>query len=138
MGWLFGKSDAPKGKPKVLIVDDELENQLLAQTLIQSIGADAMTASSGGEALSMARAHKPALILLDIVMPVMDGLQTLERLKKDSATKAIPVFMVSSRKQDFDLAVQLGAKTCIYKPYNNDEFTAAIRAQLGLPPTTLF
>lgn len=132
---LFTSSETEVGRPTVLLVEDEPENQLLGKMLLGRLPITLLLAGSGSACVSIARANPTLdLILLDIVMPGMDGLQALELLKADAKTKDIPVLMLSSREKDYDRAKQLGAWGCLPKPYDNDAFVARIRSVLGLDP----
>jgi CheY-like chemotaxis protein len=83
-------------RPKILVVDDEPFNvDFLAQEL-DDLGYDVVTASNGLEALEQAHAQRPDLVLLDIMMPVLDGFAVLERLKADDATRDLPVVVISA------------------------------------------
>lgn len=84
----------------VLIVDDEEDIRVIAQMgLEMGAGWHVLTASSGKEALSMAAMHQPDVILLDMMMPDMDGRATLQQLKANSATRRIPVILVTAKVQ---------------------------------------
>jgi CheY-like chemotaxis protein len=80
----------------VLVVDDEVRNVKLLQALLHADGHATITASNGKEALVSAVANKPDLILLDIMMPDMDGFETVARLKADPRTQPVPVIMVTA------------------------------------------
>ncbi len=131
---LFTKKATQVGRATILLVEDEPENQLLGRMLLGTLPVNLLLAASGSACLSIARANPDIdLILLDIVMPGMDGLQALELLKADPKTKDIPVLMLSSRERDYDRAQKLGAWGCLPKPYDNDVFVERIRSLLGLP-----
>lgn len=84
----------------VLIVDDEEDIRAIAQMgLEMGAGWHVLTAGSGKEALSMAATHQPDVILLDMMMPDMDGRATLQQLKANSATRRIPVILVTAKVQ---------------------------------------
>ncbi|HEY7678582.1 MAG TPA: response regulator [Candidatus Methylomirabilis sp.] len=106
--------------PKVLIVDDEIHIVKIIAYKLRGAGYDVASAADGVEALEAVRADRPDLILLDIMMPRMDGYQTLETLKGDPATRDIPVFLltVKSREADRQRGWQLGCDDYITKPFS--------------------
>lgn len=98
-------------KGKVLIVDDVKIFQRMTGMALESNGYQVCTASNGREAVEKARVEMPDMILMDIIMPEMDGYQACEAIKKDAATKGIPVIMLTSiaKKDAIMLALQSGA-----------------------------
>ncbi len=106
-------------KRKVLIADDELYIRLL---LSSALGRDytVLEASDGEEAVNIARSQKPDLILMDVMMPKLDGIGACHILKSDIDTKAIPIIMVSVRtdKLDQDFSKEMGADDYITKPFS--------------------
>ncbi len=119
----------------ILLVEDEEENRLLGTTLLRRLRVDLLIAKNGAEALAVAYDKVPDLILLDISMPVMNGLEVLARLKEDSKTRDIRVIMLTSsrRVEDFKQAEFLGAKGFLSKPYEIDAFLPRICLELGIP-----
>lgn len=115
---------------KVLIVDDSGTELTQMRNLAESAGWNAVTASNGSEAVSKAQAEKPNLILLDIIMPGMDGFETCRQLQADPATRDIPVVFVSSKNQKADQmwAKMQGGKTLIGKPYEPAQILDALKA----------
>lgn len=122
-------------KPTILLVEDEEENQLLGLTVLKPLGVEVLLAQNGREALALAAERIPDLILLDIIMPGMTGLEVLEKLKADAKTKDIPVMMLTSRQvvDEFRKAQELGAKGFLNKPYDIDAFLARVCLELGVP-----
>lgn len=122
-------------KTTILLVEDEEENQLLGMTVLKPLGVEVLLAQNGREALALAAEKVPDLILLDIIMPGLTGLEVLERLKADAKTKDIPVMMLTSRQvpEEFRKAQELGAKGFLNKPYDIDAFLSRVCLQLGLP-----
>ncbi len=119
---------------RVLLVDDNPVNlQVLYQALEQQ-GYELLIAQSGEEALEIAVAAKPALILLDINMPGMDGFETCARLKEDEATREIVIIFLSARDQVQDKVrgLQLGAVDYVSKPFQFEEVVARVNTQLEL------
>jgi len=121
--------------PKILLVEDEEENFLLGMTLLKKLEAEVFLAKNGPEALSLAFAKVPDLILLDINMPMMNGFEVLEKLRVEPKTTDIAVIMLTSMTApaDFKRAQKLGAKGFLNKPYDIDNFLARVCLELGIP-----
>ena len=103
------------GKKKILVVDDEQAFLRVLQNRLESMGYEVVTASNGKEALEKIKTDKPDAVLLDIMMPVLDGIQTLKEIRKKD--KNLPVFMltVSSDTERFKSAKDLNASGFIIK-----------------------
>ena len=116
---------------KLLIVDDERLISGVIATILQSSGYQALRAVSGGEALLMAASHLPDLMLLDLGLPDMDGMQVLAKIREWSD---IPIIVVSARQDETDkvLALDAGANDYITKPFGNAELLARIRTALRI------
>ena len=106
--------------PKILVVDDEIHIIKIIAYKMRSAGYEVASARDGVEALEQVRAGRPDLILLDVMMPRMDGFQTLEALRADPATRDIPVFLltVKSKEADRQRGFQLGADDYLTKPFS--------------------
>ncbi len=117
---------------KILIVDDERSITSLITSMLQEFGYATIEASTGEEALSIAQAEQPDLILLDINLPGIDGFQTLKRLKNNVGTGRIPVILLSGIKDAKEKAkgLNLGASDYITKPYSSLELEARVRLLL--------
>ena len=116
----------------VLVVDDDPVNRMLLARTLKAQGHVVRTAADGAEALDVLRVQEPDVVLLDIVMPVMDGMTALERIKADPALRAVPVIMVSGL-EDFDSVIrciELGAEDYLQKPFDPVLLRARIRAAL--------
>ena len=115
---------------KILICDDSPAELSNLRTMLTDLGHHTITASTGADAVTKAVAEKPAMILMDIVMPDMDGYEACRRLQADPGTKGIPVVFVSSKNQKADhlWAKMQGAKALIGKPYTADQVTEVVRA----------
>ena len=116
----------------ILIVEDNPANMKLATFLLQSVGHVVLNASDAEIGLTMARNEKPALILMDIQLPGMDGLQATALLKQDAATRAIPVIALTALAMKGDEA-RIRAAGCdayIAKPMSYTAFLATVAAQL--------
>ena len=110
------------GEKKVLIADDEAYIRLLVKSILGR-DYDILEAKDGEEAIDVARTHSPDLILMDIMMPRLDGVGACSVIKADSLTKEVPVIMVSARgdKLDQEYARDMGADSYITKPFMSQE-----------------
>jgi two-component system, cell cycle response regulator DivK len=117
---------------KVLVVEDNPANMTLAVFLLQSVGHTVLSAIDAEAGLTMARDEQPNLILMDIQLPGMDGLEATALLKHDAATRAIPVIALTAlaMKGDEERIRAAGCDGYIAKPMRYREFLAAISAQL--------
>lgn len=108
---------------KVLIADDSNTERLNLKQILESAGYEVIAASSGNEAKALAESQSPDLIMLDIIMEDGDGYQACRALKRNPATQAIPVIMVSSKSNPVDKqwAQKLGANAYIVKPYKDED-----------------
>jgi len=115
---------------KVLVVDDSTVDVNSLKTILSDIGCFVITASNGVEAVAKAKAEKPAMVFLDIVMPDMDGYEACRQLAADPATKHIPVVFVTSKGQKADQVWgQLqGAKGYIVKPARPEQVVEQLKA----------
>jgi two-component system cell cycle response regulator DivK len=120
---------------RVLIVEDNLANMKLAMFLLQSAGHTVLTATDAELGLALARDEQPNLILMDIQLPGMDGLQAIELLKGDDATRTIPVIALTAlaMKGDEERIRAAGCDAYIAKPMRYKEFLATVTAQLCRP-----
>lgn len=118
---------------KVLIVEDYQPIRELAVRLLLSQGYDSIEVGTGEEALAVAPAEKPDLIMLDIGLPGIDGWETLERLQADPATSHIPVVIVTAmgRADDIVRGYSLGASYYVVKPYRIDGLLHAFKVALS-------
>jgi len=121
-------------KKRILVVDDEADVAKVIQIRLTANGYEVLSACDGPEGLELAQKEKPDLILLDILMPDMDGFQTLEKLKRDSQTKSIPVIMLTAQSQlnDVTKATNLGAEDYIVKPFDSIAMLVKIKKALQL------
>ena len=117
---------------KVLIVEDNVTNMKLATFLLQSAGHTVLSASDAEGGLTLARGEQPHLILMDIHLPGMDGLEATALLKRDIATSGIPVIALTAlaMKGDEERIRAAGCDGYIAKPMRYQEFLATIAAQL--------
>ncbi len=119
----------PAKKTTIVAADDDPQLLRLVTRNLQLEGYDVMAASDGQQALEQIEAHVPDLVLLDVMMPRMDGFAVLQRVREYSA---VPVIIVTARGQDQDKirGLDLGADDYLTKPFNVDELVARVRAVL--------
>ena len=119
--------------PKILIIEDNATNMTLAIFLLQSAGYTVVSATDAETGLTLARAEQPDLILMDIQLPGMDGLQATALLKKDESTRAIPVIALTAlaMKGDEERIRAAGCDGYIAKPMRYQEFLATIALHLA-------
>jgi len=117
---------------KILVVDDVIDNIRLLSLELQHQGYAALTASSGRQGLEIAATEHPDVILLDVMMPDMDGIEVCRRLKADPETRMIPVILVTAMGLDENVVTGLdaGADDYVSKPYRREVLAARIRAAL--------
>jgi two-component system cell cycle response regulator DivK len=121
----------------ILIVEDNAANMKLAKFLLESAGHTVVSATDAETGLTLARDERPNLILMDIQLPGMDGLQATALLKQDDATRAIPVIALTAlaMKGDEERIRAAGCDGYIAKPLAYREFLATVSAQLVKAPT---
>ncbi|MCX7766085.1 MAG: response regulator [Candidatus Sumerlaeia bacterium] len=118
---------------KILAIDDENDVLLMIKTALNSEGYEVITATNGYDGLAMAEEQHPDLIILDLMMPEMDGFEVLSQLKSNDLTGQIPVIVVSgiSDRQKIRTALSKGTDYYIIKPYDYDELINKVRLALG-------
>jgi len=116
-------------KPKILVVDDEPDAVELIEFNLRSAGYDVITAADGEEALRKARASIPDLILLDLMLPEVDGLEVCKILRRDPATSALPIVMLTAKAAEVDriLGLELGADDYVTKPFSPRELLLRVK-----------
>lgn len=119
-------------RPKILIVDDEPFNVDYLEQELEDLHYDTLSAGNGREALAQVAARKPDVILLDIMMPELDGFQVLERLKADPATRNLPVIIISAMNdlKSVVRGIELGAEDYLPKPFEPVLLRARLEASL--------
>ena len=128
----MARSTSNKPKPRVLVVEDEQDLRDLIDYNLAREGFDTILTESGEQGLRRARQDQPALVLLDLMLPGMDGLEVARRLKNDRQTASIPVIMVTAKGEDADVVagLELGADDYITKPFSPRVLLARVRAVL--------
>jgi len=116
-------------KSTVLVVDDEPRILRFVRAELEAAGFEVLTASDGSSALELVESHSPDLVVLDVIMPGMDGFEVLRRLR---SRRAVPVILLTARGSDADKVrgLDLGADDYLTKPFSPDELSARIRAVL--------
>jgi len=124
-----------KKSPLILVVDDEEPLLKLLRVNLTADGYRVITASNGISALALLEEHKPDLILMDIIMPNMDGYQACSMIKRDKSTRSIPVVMLTSLDYELNkkLAEEVGADGYITKPFTQKELLDTIGKFLEIP-----
>jgi CheY-like chemotaxis protein len=119
---------------KILVVDNEEYIQEVTKVCLETVASwEVLTAGSGQEGIAKAEAYQPDVILLDVMMPDMDGFTTFEKLQANQATQAIPVILLTAKIQAADRRryAQKGMTAAIAKPFNPLELAGQIAAALG-------
>ena len=126
----------PTGRPVVMVIDDEEDILDLIQMILEEAGIRTITALTGHEGLQRLYREKPDLILLDIMMPDLDGMELLKILKIEESTASIPVAMLTAKVEPKDkmAALQEEAIDYICKPFTPQELVARVKALLARKP----
>ncbi len=126
-------SPTPEGKASILIVDDSPTELYVLKNLVEGAGYHAITASDGESGIAQARSTKPALILMDVVMPGLNGFQATRQLSRDPETANIPIIIVTTKGQETDRTwgLRQGAKDYVVKPIVAADLLAKIQSVLG-------
>jgi len=116
-------------KSKILVVDDEPEAVELVEFNLRQAGFDVVAAADGTDALKKARSVLPSLIVLDLMLPEIDGLEICKLLRRDSATARIPIIMLTAKAAEIDriIGLELGADDYVTKPFSPRELILRIR-----------
>jgi two-component system alkaline phosphatase synthesis response regulator PhoP len=125
-----GRTPAPQRLGRVLVVEDEPDVAELLRYNLQKEGWEVVTVANGAEVLRRVREARPDVILLDIMVPQLNGWEVCRRLKQDAETRTIPIIMVTGRVEEGDkvLGFELGADDYVTKPFSPRELIARIRA----------
>jgi two-component system, cell cycle response regulator len=123
-------------KPKILTVDDSQTIRSIIKKMLSEYECDIIEACDGLQGLDMAKKEAPHLIILDIDMPGMNGLELLMNLRNDDRFMRTPVFMLTSKSkaENIRIAMELGISAFIAKPFKRELFVAKVQKVLALPP----
>lgn len=115
---------------KILVVDDSPTERLALQEVLARNGYEIITAESGEEAIQRSKADKPDLILMDVVMPGMNGYHATRTISRDDATRNIPIIMCTTKGEETDKiwGMRQGAYAYLVKPLDHNDLLARIRA----------
>jgi DNA-binding response OmpR family regulator len=121
------------GKQRILAVDDESDLLLIIKTALFSEGFEVATALNGFDALAMAQENPPDLIILDMMMPEMDGFEVLKRLRESPKTEVVPVIMLTgvSERGKIRQALDSGIDYYIVKPFEFHDLISKVKVALG-------
>lgn len=114
---------------KVLVCDDERHIVRLIQINLEKNGFEVVTAFDGKEGLEKIKSEKPNMVVLDVMMPYMDGFEVLKNLRREPETEALPVIMLTAKAQDKDVfeGYHYGADLYLTKPFNPQELVAFVK-----------
>ena len=118
--------------PKILVVDDEPDVVELIEFNLKAAGFAVITADDGAEALRQARAQTPDLVVLDVMLPGMDGLEVCKQLRRENATARVPILMLTAKAAEIDrvLGLELGADDYVTKPFSPRELVLRVKSLL--------
>lgn len=121
--------------PKILVVDDEEDVVRLLEFRLSKEGFDVICCGDGQTAITLMEQHKPDLVVLDIMMPLMDGMEVLRQIRSRRATSKIPVIMLTAKTSSVavDEARQLWVSDYIMKPFDPEKLVEKVRKALKLP-----
>ncbi|MCR6662201.1 MAG: response regulator [Luteimonas sp.] len=118
---------------RILIVDDSPSQLMGIRRIVEKLGHDAITAEDGAAGVEAAKLHLPDLVLMDVVMPNLNGFQATRSLTRDPATRHIPVVLVTTKDQETDRVwgMRQGAKAYLTKPFSEAELSEIIIGMIG-------
>ncbi|MCY7312229.1 MAG: twitching motility response regulator PilH [Pseudoxanthomonas sp.] len=113
---------------RILIVDDSPSQLLGIQRIVEKLGHQSITAEDGAAGVEVAKRELPDMVLMDVVMPNLNGFQATRTLSRDASTRHIPVILVTTKDQDTDRmwGLRQGAKAYLTKPFSEDELAEVI------------
>lgn len=122
---------------RILIVDDSPSQLMSIRRIVEKLGHDALTAEDGAAGVEAAKCELPDLILMDVVMPNLNGFQATRSITREATTKHIPVILVTTKDQDTDRVwgMRQGARAYITKPFSESELADMINQYLGTAPS---
>ena len=120
----------PEEQPTILVVEDDERIQRLVELVLRGEGYSVVQASDGRQALDMIASSKPDLVLLDLMLPVLDGWALRERLRQRPATSDIPIILMSAVRNLPETAQELGVADYLSKPFEIDDLVRSVRRRL--------
>lgn len=113
---------------KILVVEDDPTSLKLLELILSKEGYEVVAASNGLEGLRMAKLDSPDLVVMDVMLPGLDGFEVCHRLRSEAATAGLPVLMLSSKRQksDIETATKVGANAFLPKPVDRTEFLSKV------------
>ena len=128
------RAEGSAGGERILVVDDERHIVRLVQVNLERAGYNIVTAFDGREALEQVASQHPDLVILDVMMPYVDGFEVLQTLRKNPATQNLPVIMLTAKAQDADIfrGWQSGVDSYLTKPFNPMELLGFVRRILDI------
>lgn len=119
-----------RGAKKILIVEDERDILQLVKMYLEKEGFHTLTAATGSEGLKLARTEKPDLLILDLMLPEMDGLEVCKRLRSAPETAMVPIIMLTAKAEESDtvIGLELGADDYVTKPFSPKALIARVKA----------
>jgi len=126
---------------RILIVDDSPSQLLGIQRIVEKLGHESLTAEDGAAGVEVAKRELPDMVLMDVVMPNLNGFQATRTLSREATTRHIPVILVTTKDQDTDRmwGLRQGAKAYLTKPFSEDELAEVIErifSTIEMPPST--
>jgi len=118
---------------RILIVDDSPSQLMGIRRIVEKLGHEALTAEDGAAGVEMAKKELPDLILMDVVMPNLNGFQATRSISREPTTKHIPVILVTTKDQETDRmwGMRQGARAYLTKPFSEEELAEVILGNLG-------
>ncbi len=122
---------------RILIVDDSPSQLMGIRRIVEKLGHEALTAEDGAAGVEAAKRELPDLILMDVVMPNLNGFQATRSITRETTTRHIPVILVTTKDQDTDRVwgMRQGARAYLTKPFSETELAAAITGAIAPPMT---
>ena len=122
---------------RILIVDDSPSQLLGIQRIVEKLGHETFTATDGAEGVEVAKSVLPDLVLMDVVMPNLNGFQATRSISREPTTRHIPVILVTTKDQDTDRVwgMRQGAKAYITKPFSESELADVINQYIATGPS---
>ena len=120
----------PTQRGSALIADDELSNRVILKTLLKKLGYEVLQAEDGAQAVKLFEEHRPALVMMDVMMPVMDGYEAALKIKQQSGTHFVPIIFLTAITDEAALArcIEVGGDDYLTKPYSHTVLSAKVHA----------